>query len=131
MQQMEGEAAQEMYIIKSETVKIVKSIKKNPVVIATLEKQSFFGEVALFLETPHSFTAVAESDVELAVINKETFTQQLHQLPPWFQTMIKSMADRLHHASELLGKHLPDTSPKVVTKKGPSKPASDRENNPG
>ena len=70
-----GETAKEMYIIKSGTVNIVKSIRKNPVIIATLEKQSFFGEVALFLETPHSSTAVAVSDVELAVINRETFTQ--------------------------------------------------------
>jgi len=99
----EGETANEMYIIKSGEVKIVKHIKKDPVEIATLKKGDFFGEVALFSEKKHSATAVAETDLELALINKEIFNQQLELLPHWFQTIIRSMAGRLQNANEQLG----------------------------
>ncbi len=94
----EGETAREMYIITSGNVKIVKSLKKNPVEIGILEKGSFLGEVAMFRNDKHSATAIAEKDLELAVINKEIFDQQLELLPNWFQTLIRNMADRLYDA---------------------------------
>lgn len=98
----EGESANEMYIIISGKVKIAKNIGKNPVVIATLEKGGFFGEVALFREKQHSATAIAETDLELAVIKKESFYQQFEQLPSWCLTIVQSMANRLHNALEQL-----------------------------
>jgi CRP-like cAMP-binding protein len=99
----EGEIAREMYIIVDGSVKIIKNIKKNPVEIATLGKGSFLGEVAMFRNENHSATAIAETDTELAVINKDTFNEQLKILPNWFQTLIRNMADRLHSATEQLG----------------------------
>jgi len=99
----EGEAAREMYIIISGNVKIVKNVKKNPVDIGILEKGSFLGEVAMFRNDKHSATAIAETDLELAVINKESFDQQLEFLPNWFQTLIRNMADRLYNSLEQLG----------------------------
>lgn len=109
----EGETAREMYIIISGNVKIVKSLKKNPVDIGILEKGSFLGEVAMFRNDKHSATAIAETDLELAVINKESFDQQLEFLPNWFQTLIRNMADRLYNSLEQLGGHpkkLPSTA---------------------
>ena len=99
----EGEIAREMYIITNGSVKIIRSIKKNPVEIATLGKGAFLGEVAMFRNENHSATAIAETDTELAVINKETFNEQLKLLPSWFQTLIRNMADRLHSVTEHLG----------------------------
>ena len=96
----EGESANEMYIIKSGKVRLVKSIKHNPIVIAELGENSFFGEVALFWDSKHSATAIADSSLELAVIKKESFDQQIELLPSWFQTIVRSMANRLHNALE-------------------------------
>jgi len=123
----EGETAHEMYIITSGNVKIVKSLKKNPVDIATLEKGSFLGEVAMFRNDKHSATAIAETDLELAVINKETFDQQLELLPNWFQTLIRNMADRLYNALEQLSnqsKEPPSTA--GLTKDEQAEPQSDK-----
>jgi len=109
----EGETAREMYIIISGNVKIVKNVKKNPVDIGILEKGSFLGEVAMFRNDKHSATAIAETDLELAVINKESFNQQLEFLPNWFQTLVRNMADRLYNSIEQLGgypKKLPSTA---------------------
>ena len=109
----EGETAREMYIIISGNVKIVKNVKKNPVDIGILEKGSFLGEVAMFRNDKHSATAIAETDLELAVINKESFNHQLEFLPNWFQTLIRNMAERLNDALEQLGgqpKKLPSTA---------------------
>ena len=100
----EGESADEMYIIINGKVKIVKNLGRNPVVIATLEKGSFFGEVALFREKQHSATAIAETDLELAIVKKELFYKQFEQLPHWCLTIVQSMANRLHSALEQLGR---------------------------
>ena len=113
----EGETAREMYIIISGNVKIVKSLKKNPVEIGILEKGSFLGEVAMFRNDKHGATAIAETDLELAVINKEGFDQQLELLPNWFQTLIRNMADRLHDALEQLGGHPKKPPPTAELKK--------------
>ena len=96
----EGETANEMYIILNGKVKIVKNLGKDPVVVATLEKGSFFGEVALFREKQHGATAIAETDLELAIIKKELFYKQFEQLPSWCLTIVQSMANRLHSSIE-------------------------------
>lgn len=119
----EGEIAREMYIVINGSVKIVKNIKKNPVEIATLGKGAFLGEVAMFRNEHHSATAIAETDTELAVINKETFNEQLKILPNWFQTLIKNMADRLHSVTEQLGgKAGESVSEPGIKKDGEEKP---------
>lgn len=126
----EGEIANEMYVIISGSVKIIKNVKNNIANIAVLEKSSFLGEVALFRGEKHSSTAVAETDIELAVINKETFDQQLKVLPNWFQSVIRSMADRLHHASEQLSiqaKELHLTA--ELAKNKPTEPQADKKKN--
>ena len=98
----EGELANEMYIIKSGEVKIVSNIKKNPIEIATLGKGGFFGEVALLRDERHGATAVAESDIELLIINEEMLDKNLKQLPSWLETIIRSMADRLNDSVQKL-----------------------------
>lgn len=94
----EGEPAREMYIIKDGTVRIIKNFKKNPIEIAVIGKGGFLGEVALLRNEKHGATAIADSDLEVAVINKETFDIQLECLPNWFHSLIRSLAQRLHNA---------------------------------
>ncbi len=91
----EGDRAEEMYIIKSGEVRIVANVKGKNVVVSRLGKSSFFGEVALLRNARHSATAIAEEDTELAVVTKDMLEQHLSQLPPWLQTVIRSLANRL------------------------------------
>ena len=131
----EGETANEMYIVLNGNVKITKKVKNTPVDVATLGKGSFLGEVALFRNEKHSATAVADTDLELAVINKEIFDQQLELLPNWFQTVIRSMAERLHNAIEQLGSHIRELpSTPEVKKDKDTEPQTDtkgKEDTPG
>ena len=111
----EGEPAREMYIIKEGTVKVVKNFKKNPIEIATIGKGGFLGEVALLRNEKHGATAIADSDLELVVINKETFDQQLECLPNWIHSLIRSLADRLHNTdSKLAGAYGGSGSPDII-----------------
>ncbi|MFC1729126.1 Crp/Fnr family transcriptional regulator [candidate division KSB1 bacterium] len=113
----EGETASELYIIKSGSVRIIKNLGKDQVTIGVLEKGSFFGEVALFLGEQHGATAVADTDLELAAINKETFNQHFAVLPEWFQTLFKSMAERLRDSIEQLGTSRKESSPDPTAEK--------------
>ena len=95
----QGETAREMYLIIDGKVKIMKNVSGKLIDIAELGEKSFLGEVALFRDDKHGSNAVAETDVEVAVINKETFQKEFDALPSWFQTMIRTMAERLHNTS--------------------------------
>lgn len=123
----EEETANEMYIIKNGKVRIVRNIKNNPITVSTLDKGSFFGEVALLREQKHSATAVAETDVELIVINKESFNQQLGLLQKWFQTIIRSMAERLNSTLDQLSKLQPSTPVSTIGKTEPEKPEPEKQ----
>jgi len=112
----EGKVANEMYIVKSGVVKIIKKSKQGFVELAQIKQNNFFGEVALFREEKHSATAVAENDVELIVINKQMFNSHLESLPQWLETIIRSMADRLHEAMIKLGRYQPASTSKKEDK---------------
>jgi CRP/FNR family transcriptional regulator len=111
----QGESAREMYLIIDGKVKIMKSVSGKLIDIAELGEKSFLGEVAMFRNDKHGSNAIAETDVEVAVINKETFQNEFEALPSWFQTMIKTMAERLHSTSIELSYSTPGKKPDAPT----------------
>src|SRR5262249_20779762 len=75
----DGEIGNEMFIIQSGTVEILKQIGGETRILATLEKGDFFGEMSVLEDLPRIASARAKTDVELVRINGATF-----------DTMIKS-----------------------------------------
>ena len=62
----EGETAKELYVIKSGQVEIQLGNR----LLATLETNDIFGEMALIDSAPRSATAVAKTDVALVPISR-------------------------------------------------------------
>ncbi len=98
----EGHEGKEMYIIKSGKVEVVKSTGDEEIVLATLEPKAFFGEMALFGEPRRSATIRAVEDTQMIVINKRMLDASLEQVPPWFVTILKTLADRLKATNQAI-----------------------------
>lgn len=98
----EGTTGEEMYIIKSGKVEVVKKVEGAEVVLATLGEKSFFGEMALFGDPSRSATIRAAEETEMVVITKPMLDSQLESVPEWFVSMLKALIDRLREVNKSL-----------------------------
>ena len=63
--------------------------------VRKLEADDTFGEMSVVDSSPRSGTAVAVSDVKLAVIDRKTFLWLVHETPMFALQVMASIADRL------------------------------------
>jgi len=96
----------DLYLIRSGRVRVVKKTSRKVVELATLGKNEFFGEMALLTRQRRSASVVAVEDGELVVIPHTLLTQTLEHTPGWLQTLIQGMALRLHRMNERIGRDL-------------------------
>ncbi|MEW6086997.1 MAG: cyclic nucleotide-binding domain-containing protein [bacterium] len=94
-----------MFIIKSGSVKVSKSIGKDrQKTLSILGEGEFFGEMALLDGEPRSASSIAAEDVELLVINKDDFIDLLTNNGPlavkFFITIIKVFSMRLRQTDD-------------------------------
>ena len=68
-----------LYLIKSGTVKVVKSLKNKEIDVAVLKEGSFFGEMALIDDRPRSATVIAMEETILKVFHRDNFIEIMHQ----------------------------------------------------
>jgi len=96
----EGDKGNEMYIIQSGKVEVIKDTGKEQVVLATLKPKAFFGEMALFGDPYRSATVRAAEDTKMIVINKEILDSQLQKVPEWFVSILKTLISRLRETNK-------------------------------
>jgi CRP/FNR family cyclic AMP-dependent transcriptional regulator len=87
----EGDSAEQMFIVKSGTVALVKGDRRLEVV----EAGGMFGEMAVIDREPRSASAVADTDCELVAIEKRRFWFLVQETPYFAQLVMRVMADRL------------------------------------
>jgi CRP/FNR family cyclic AMP-dependent transcriptional regulator len=86
----EGDTGSEMYEIIEGQVEL-RTSKRT---IATLGPDDVFGEMAVVDSSPRMATAVAATDLELAVIDKHRFLFLVHETPTFALQVMSTMADR-------------------------------------
>jgi CRP-like cAMP-binding protein len=87
----EGDRADRMYMVKSGSV----SLTKDGRVLEQAGPGAIFGELALIDRENRSATAAAETDCELASIDKRRFWFLVQQTPYFAELVMRTMADRL------------------------------------
>lgn len=99
----ERNAASKMYILREGQVLISKSGKGGQnVPLAIVNSGSYLGEMAIFMDKPHSCTATAMSEVSAIVLSKESIDAQIKLAPVWLVTLAKGLIARLDRANDLL-----------------------------
>jgi CRP-like cAMP-binding protein len=91
----EGEAGKELFIIQKGSVKIVRVVDNNEVLLAMLKAGDIFGEMALLEEKPRAAGAVAYEDCEVLVINKTNFELMITSQPQLVSKITTLLSDRI------------------------------------
>jgi YihY family inner membrane protein len=93
-----GEPGDQMFYVLSGRV----SIRKMDRTVATVGPGQYFGVVSFLLETDRTATAVAEEDLELAVISRRTVPHLIHESPEIVIAVLKEIAGRLRDMDRLI-----------------------------
>ncbi len=97
----EADPAEAAYIVHSGSIEIMLSTPDGrELVINVMHPGDMFGDVALVTMQSRSATARAQTAVELIVIPREAFLQQLAAEPKLMQRVLELMAKRLSGSSE-------------------------------
>jgi CRP-like cAMP-binding protein len=91
----EGEPGDEIYVIKSGSIKIAKIVEKNEVLLAVLKTGDIFGEMALLESKPRTACAVAYEECQLMVINRKNFGEMIKSQPQLIARLTTLLAERI------------------------------------
>jgi CRP-like cAMP-binding protein len=91
----EGETGKELFIIQKGSVKIIRVVDNNEVLLAMLKAGDVFGEMALLESKPRAAGAVAYEDCQVMVINQNNFQLMITSQPQLVAKITTLLADRI------------------------------------
>src|ERR1700733_7423365 len=94
----EGERGEEMYVIQSGIVQILKKVGHLDRPLATLGRGEFVGEMALLNDRPRTATAVVLEDARCLLIDAATLEQMIANSSEIALRLVKKLARRLDSA---------------------------------
>ncbi len=98
----EGETGEEMYVIQSGLVQVLKRVGTDERALATLGRGEFLGEMAILNGKPRTATAVVLEDARCLVIDGRTLESMITKNPEIALRLIKKLARRLDNADEMI-----------------------------
>lgn len=91
----EGDPGREMYIIKSGSVDVVKSDGDREIILATLSRGDFFGEMAILENIYRTATVKAKETSRLIVLTTGNFMIKLKKDPTFAFQIMQKMSKRI------------------------------------
>jgi CRP/FNR family cyclic AMP-dependent transcriptional regulator len=99
----EGDYGDEMYIVHSGTVNLVKQSTGGEILVATIQPGEFFGEMALVDNAPRSVGAVAGADqTRLLTLDRDKFLFLVSHQPAFALTVMHVLCQRIREMNERL-----------------------------
>ncbi len=96
---LQDEAGGTMYLVRSGSVDILMFGRA----LETVGPDGIFGEMSLIDESPRSAAALAASNVEVAMVNREQFLSLVKDDPAFSLYVLQIMAQRLRRLDEAIG----------------------------
>ncbi|MEK6579625.1 MAG: cyclic nucleotide-binding domain-containing protein [Bdellovibrionota bacterium] len=96
----EGEDSREMYIVQEGELFVSKRSGNNDVILATLKKGDFVGDMALLESQPRSATARAHGATTLLVLKPSGFLLKIRRDPTFAFEMLQHLSRRLRTTNE-------------------------------
>jgi hypothetical protein len=91
----EGEPGDNMYVIQSGKVEVIRATGTGNVRLAELGSGEIFGEMAMFGTNTRSATVRALEDVRIMTIDRKIFMQKIHQDPSLAFRIMEKMSQRI------------------------------------
>jgi len=98
----EGERGEDMYVIQSGLVRVLKRVGGEDRPLATLGRGEFVGEMAILNGKPRTATAVVLEDAKCLVIDAATLEQMIANNAEIALRLVKKLARRLDAADEMI-----------------------------
>jgi len=98
----EGEPGSDMFIIQEGEVTVIRTINGREVVVATLGRGSFFGEMSLLESLPRIATVRAAGKTRLLVLKRGGLLLKIRRDPTFALEMLQNMSSRLRYISQQL-----------------------------
>jgi CRP/FNR family cyclic AMP-dependent transcriptional regulator len=98
----EGERGEEMYVVQSGLVQILKRVGEVDRPLATLGRGEFLGEMAILNDKPRTATAIVVEDARMLVIDGATLEQMIANNTEIAMRLVKKLARRLDSADEMI-----------------------------
>lgn len=97
----QGKKTNSLYIMLSGRTRVVVTDNKGrEVIIATLKAGDYLGEMSLIDNEPHSATVIAEQQVDVLALGRETFLQCLTENAAMSLAVMRGLVQRLRRATE-------------------------------
>jgi CRP/FNR family transcriptional regulator, cyclic AMP receptor protein len=99
---VQGDEGDAMYLIEDGAIDIVAGTGKHRVVLTSLFKQQFFGELALLDGAPRSATAQAGRDTSLLALERDDFVEFVKKRPEAALAIMHEVGERMRATNELM-----------------------------
>jgi CRP/FNR family cyclic AMP-dependent transcriptional regulator len=97
----EGAPGDEMYLIRSGKIRIVKDLEGTKKTLAVIGEGEFFGEMALLDKRPRSAAAIAETDAKIIIVDRDAFLSSVNK-NPFIKYIIETLTTRLRKTNNML-----------------------------
>lgn len=101
----QGETGNCMYVVQDGQVEAVDQSDDRDVVLRTLGRNDFFGEMALFEKDMRTVTIRAVGTARVLTIDRKQFLRGIHEDPSLALRVIKTMSHRISDLTGKLGKY--------------------------
>lgn len=97
----QGKKTNSLYIILSGRTRVVMTDSKGrEVILATLKSGDYVGEMSLIDSEPHSATVIADQQVDVLLLGRESFLQCLNENSAMSFAVMHGLVQRLRKASQ-------------------------------
>ncbi len=97
----QGKMSNALFIVLSGRTRVVMTDNKGrEVILATLQSGDYVGEMSLIDNEPHSATVVAEQQVDVLVLGRDSFLHCLAENAEMAHAVMRGLVQRLRKASE-------------------------------
>src|SRR5258706_7894574 len=98
----QGDEGDAMYIIEDGAVDIVAGSGKQKVILTSLFKQQYFGELSLLDGAPRSASAVASRDTALLALERDDFVEFVRRRPEAALSIMHEVGERMRATNDLM-----------------------------
>jgi CRP/FNR family cyclic AMP-dependent transcriptional regulator len=98
----QGDEGDAMYVIEDGAVDIVAGSGKQKVILTSLFKQQYFGELSLLDGAPRSASAVASRATALLALDREDFVEFIKNRPEAALSIMHEVGERIRATNELM-----------------------------
>jgi len=98
----QGDEGDAMYIVEDGAVDIVAGSGKQRVILTSIFKQQYFGELSLLDGAPRSAAAVAARDSSLLALDRDDFIEFVKRRPEAALSIMHEVGERMRATNELM-----------------------------